>query len=436
MTRPLIDVFSPLPPQRTEIANHTAGMLHALQGMARVRAWTSQEGPVELAAKDVELCRFRPDALPVATLNQADATFYNFGNNALFHRDIHLAARQVPGIVVLHDTRLQHFFAAYAEQPGASRDFYLAQLEHSHGPAVRAMGEEFIAGRRTMQDLVRAAPMTLAALDGAVAAVLHNPEEMAALEGRTPVPLYCLPLSFRFGATPARRAPQETGAPSRLVMFGFIGENRRLLPILQALAAMPDRGQYRLDIYGVVEQAAEADALIAASGLGGIVTRHGFVPEAELDAALAGADLALNLRWPSMGEASASQLRIWAAGCAALVMRVGWYAQAPPDTVFMIEPAREQEEIAAHLRALRQTPALYARAGAAGRRVLEQRHSPEHYAEGLLAVAAQHAAQNAAQVGHALAERAARLMLDLGPREAARPLGGEVGRRIAGLTSR
>lgn len=431
----LIDVFSPMPPLRTEIANHTAGVLQALQHLARVRVWTAQEGPVELAAQDVELCRFRPDALPIAKLNEADATFYNFGNNAGFHRDIHRAAQRVPGIIILHDTRLQHFFAAYAEQPGKDRELYLAQLERSHGPAVREMGEQFIAGQRGLQDMVQMAPMTLAALEGAIAAVLHNPEEKEALEGRTHVPLYCLPLSSRFGPTPAHRPPRSADMPSRLVMFGFIGENRRLLPILEALAAMPDRDDYRLDVYGVVEQAVEADALVAASGLSSIVTRHGFVPEAQLDAALADADLALNLRWPSMGEASATQLRIWASACPALVMRVGWYAQLPPDTVFMIEPAQEREGIVTQLRALRRAPDLYARAGAAGRRILEQLHSPERYAEGLLAVASQHAVQHARQVGYALAERAARFMLDLGPPEVARLQGGEVGRRIAGLTS-
>lgn len=435
MTRPeLIDVFSPLPPLQTDIGNHTAGVLRALSRKAHVRAWTSQEGPVELAAPEVEVRRFRPDDLPVATLNQADATFYNLGNNARFHLDIYQAARRVPGIVVLHDIRLQHFFANYAERPGADREFYLAQLEASHGPALRAKGEAFIAGKLDFEELVAEAPMTLATLAGATGGVLHNAVELAALEGQTHVPLYGLPLSFDFGPLPARRKPAYGDAPSRLVMFGFIGGNRRLLPVLETLAAMPDRDQYRLDIYGIVEQADEADALIARAGLSGLVTRHGFVPEADLDAALVASDLALNLRWPSMGEASGSQLRLWAAGCPSLVTDVGWYAQLPPETVFLVDPNDERGGIEAHLRALRRDPAAYARAGLAGRRVLERLHSPDAYADGLLRIAAQHAAQHARHQGHALARRAAAALLEVGPPELARPLGAEVARRIAELT--
>lgn len=430
---PLIDVFSPLPPLQTEIGNHTAGVLRALSRKARVRAWTSQDGTVELDAPGVEVCRFKPDALPVAKLNQAEATLYNIGNNARFHLDIHRVARRMPGIVVLHDTRLQHFFANYAERPGADRDYYLDQLAASHGPGLRAKGEAYLAGALGFETLVEEAPMTLAALGGAAAGVLHNAADLAAVEGRTHVPLYYLPLSSAFGPLPERRKPGGD-APSRLVMFGFLGSNRRLLPVLETLAAMPDRDQFRLDIYGVVEQADEADALVARAGLSGLVTRHGFVPEAELDTALAEADLALNLRWPSMGEASASQLRLWAAGCPSLVTDVGWYAQLPPGTVFHVNPADEQRSLMAHLRALRQDGVAYARAGLTGRRVLERLHSPDAYADGLLRIAAQHAAQHARLVGSALARSAASTLLEVSPPDLARPLGAEVARRIAELT--
>jgi glycosyltransferase involved in cell wall biosynthesis len=285
-----------------------------------------------------------------------------------------------------------------------------------------------------LQDLVEAAPMTLAALDGAIGAVLHNAAERDALAEQTHLPIYYLPLSCRFGPAPTRSPRHDPDAPSRLVMFGFIGENRRLLPILEVLAGMPDRERYRLDIYGIVEQEAEVDEMIATAGLGSLVMRHGFVPEPVLNTALGQADLALNLRWPSMGEASGAQLRIWAAKLPALVTRLGWYAQLPSDTVFMIDQPQEREQIVHHLRALRETPALYAQAGERGRAVLEQCHAPERYAKGLVAIAAERAVQHARRTGHALAERAAHLLLDLGPRELVRPLGGEVARCIADLT--
>jgi glycosyltransferase involved in cell wall biosynthesis len=435
---PAIDIFSPLPPLPTDIGNHTVGVLDALQHMARVRVWTSQDGPVHLDMPGVEIRRFRPETITAADLNQADATFYNLGNNARFHRDIHNVARRIPGIVILHDTHLQHFFAAYSERPGEDRVYYLDQLERSHGPAMRAWGEEFIEGRRDLQDLVDAATMTLAAVEGAVGAVLHNEEDGAALASKTHVPVYLQQLSFRYGPVSAKLPTPALALPatvrSRLIMFGYIGKNRRLLQILEALASMPDQDLYWLDIYGLVEDEQEIDAAITAAGLNSIVTRHGFVPEADLDRALESADLAFNLRWPSMGEASGSQLRLWAAQCPALVTKVGWYAHLPPDTVFMIDQADEHQQIVHHLRALRQTPSHYAQVGARGRRVLEQHHSPTAYAQGLVEIASDHVAQHARCMGHTLALRAARSMLDIGTKELALPMGAELGRRIAELT--
>ena len=432
--RPTIDVFSPLPPLRTDIANHTAAMLPALARLARVRVWTAQDGPIELDVPDVEVHRFDPDKVSSAELNQADLTFFNIGNNASFHRGIHRVARRMPGIVILHDTRLQHFFAAYGEEEGPEREYYLDALEHAHGPAARALAQARIDGHGSFEALVDQAPMTLAILRETLGAILHNRVEHAALQRQTTVPIYYLPLSFAFGPLPGRTPARDPEAPSRLVMFGFIGENRRLLAILDALAGMPDRDQYRLDIFGMVEQEDKVDAKIASAGLEGLVRRHGFVSEDVLSQALAEAHLALNLRWPSMGEASGSQLRIWAARLPALVTKVGWYAQLPRDAVFMIDPENERAEIVQHLRALRTSPYLYAEAGKQGRRILEQHHSPERYAEALVAITSQHRGQHARRLGSCLAERCAELLLELGSPDLARPLGEEVSRRIIELT--
>ena len=431
---PIIDIFSPLPPLPTEIANHTVSVVQALAHLAKVRVWTDQPGPIELDLPGIEIHRFDPAALPSRKLNQADATFFNLGNNAKFHRGIHQAARRIPGIVILHDTRLQHFFAVYGEHAGPEREYYLDLLTRTHGRHARMLAEARMAGADCFDELVDYAPMTFAALDGAIGAIVHNAQARSVLQPQTHVPLYHVPLSCEFGPAPRRTPKPDPASPSRLVIFGFIGENRRLMPILQALASMSDRAHYRLDIYGHVTQEKQVDEAIATGGLEGIVTRHGFVPDTTLSVALAEADLALNLRWPTMGEASASQLRIWAAKLPALVTRVGWYAQLSRDAVFMIDPDQECDEIVYHLRALRQFPGQYVQAGENGRKILEMEHSPRRYAEALVAIAAEHAGQHSRRMGSDLAERCAKVMLDYTPADLARPLGAEVTTRIAEFT--
>ena len=108
---------------------------------------------------DVPVVCFDPAAMDWSRLNRADANIYNIGNNATFHRAIFDVARRAPGIVVLHDTRLQHFFARYSETAGADRGFYLDSMRRAHGPAALADAERWLAGEGSLDTLVERYPM-------------------------------------------------------------------------------------------------------------------------------------------------------------------------------------------------------------------------------------------------------------------------------------
>jgi glycosyltransferase involved in cell wall biosynthesis len=311
--------------------------------------------------------------------------------------------------VVLHDTRLQHFFARYSETPGLDREFYLESMQRSHGLPGRADAEAFLAGQQGLDVLVDRYPMTLAALDGALATVIHNDVDRAALAEQTRTPIFYLPLPFAGPGLAVRPAPNGT---IRLIAFGHMGFNRRLGSILEALAGHDDTA-IRLDIYGVLEDADGVQARSEALGLGARVQLHGFVPDQELTAALAHADLALNLRYPSMGEASASQLRIWDSGLPSLVTRTGWYASLPPDAVFFVEPEDEVASIRAHLTGLRNTPAAFRRAGLRGREALLEAHSPAAYAQSLMEIALQVPSLHARRQAIALSRIAVHGLMEL-----------------------
>src|SRR5262249_38121569 len=146
-------------------------------------------------------------------------------------------------------------------------------------------------------------------------------------ENRWPVVYAPLPYAISSHTQPnwsEAETAQYDSIPYRLIVFGHIGgPNRRLEVLLQALAEFPAREQFHLDIYGQLWARELVLSLISALRLEGLVTVHGFVPEAELDTALARAHLAVNLRYPTMGEASASQLRIWDYALPSLVTPVG-----------------------------------------------------------------------------------------------------------------
>ena len=425
-----LNLFSPLPPLLSDVGNHTLLVARALSELAEVTLWTPQTEPPEVAL-DVPVICFDPAAMDWPRFNQADAQIYNIGNNATYHQAIFDIARQAPGVIVLHDTRLQHFFARYSETPGADRAFYLDSMRRAHGPAALADAERWLAGDETLDTLVERYPMTVATLDRALAAVVHNLPERAALARQTRMPVFHLPLAFNAGPPPQREPPGQT---LRLVLFGFLGPNRRTTQVLDVVAGLSDQ-DLRVDIYGVLDEPEAIDLQIAMLGLSARVTRHGYVPEPELRAALLRADLAINLRYPSMGEASGSQLRIWSAGLPSVVTRTGWYASLPEDAVFFVEPDREAETLAAQLTALRQDPARFRAAGKRGREIVTAQHTPELYARGLLDIVAQVPGLHARREAIDLSRKATQMLIEATGVEGVALCADQLAEAVSGLSA-
>lgn len=389
----------------TDIGGHSAGMLPHLAEHADVIVWTTQASPAALGRATVRL--YAAADPPYAALNAADATFYNFGNNAQFHRDIFQVASQVPGIAILHDLNLQHFFAGLAQsQPG--QQAYLQRMRRYHGPAGGAAAERFLAGEAAVTDLVEKYPLSLGVSARALAVITHNEAGLRALQAETRLPVYYVPLSLDgAGVAAPRREPARP--PFRLIVFGHIGSNRRLPSVLRALTALPTRALFTLDVYGALEEQADTERLIGQLGLRDQVVLHGYVPAAELAQALAGAHLAINLRYPTMGEASGSQLRLWTYGLPSLVTRTGWYAALPEDAVMFVDPEDEHAGLLRHLAAFPDGQSRFIAAGQRGQRIAATVHAPEAYAGALLRIAeegaALHRRRGAIDLAHASAHR-------------------------------
>jgi hypothetical protein len=428
-----IDFFTPLPPQPTEIGNHSAALLPALAAHAEVTVWTDQENWSPMP--DIAVRRFVLDAPPFAEMNRADATFYNIGNNPVFHSAIYQIARRSPGIVILHDTNLQNFFAHYGVSGPETTPLYLDPMRRWHGPEAEAEARRMIAGEIRIESLMPLYPLTLAAAEGAVGIITHNEAESRAISKATRLPVYYVPLSFNLHCVPPIPPPARSAPPWHLLVFGFIGSNRRLPVILRALAESQVRDLFVLNIYGILEDPAGVDALISELGLNMQVTRHGFVARPTLEAALSRTDLAINLRNPTMGEASSSQLHLWANALPTLVSRVGWYAALPQDTVFHVDCLREVEDLQAYLAAFARDRAPFIAAGRRGRQRLLAEHGTDRYTEAMLQIAQEAPVQHGRRTAIDLARVASLGLLELAEREMFPLLASPVAAHIAALTA-
>jgi glycosyltransferase involved in cell wall biosynthesis len=377
--------FSPLPPQQSDIANYTVRLMPHLAALCDLTVWTTAHD-VPRAVKAIADVR-QIDCLDWAVVNRGDACFYQIGNNPDFHGRIWEIARRHPGVMVLHDARVHHLVCGSCRREEGGDDRYLSAMIRHYGDEGLEVARAVLSGEREINDVVDKYPLAEAVLESALAAVTHTDE--AARAARRRCPTLELPLPYPCPAKcerVPREEPVDARHPARLVVFGYIASNRRLDAVLEALAGLDvaERASLRLDVYGELWDEKYVRGRIAALALQEHVALHGFVGEDVLDAALRAADLALNLRNPTMGEASGSQLRLWAAGLPSLVTRTGWYASLPEDAVRFVDPHREQADIQRHLRDLIARPDSFAALGRAGFEHLRTRHAPAEYARRLL----------------------------------------------------
>jgi ubiquinone/menaquinone biosynthesis C-methylase UbiE/glycosyltransferase involved in cell wall biosynthesis len=388
----ILNWFSPLPPAKSGIAAYTARILPALHRRAHIVLWTDQAECDSSLQNYAEVRRYQPGRIAWAELNRGDMSVYHIGNHPRFHGEIWQISRSHPGVVILHDLYLHNFFAGLYRDQWHDRDGYVVQMEECYGPRGRKDAESFWDGFLTIDDMVKAYPLTLLAVDNALGVLVHSVHAYDNVKWNNSYPVVYAPLPY-----PASQRSFETqcagriwcGPPYRIVTCGHIGANRQLDALLKAVAGLPQRDQFRLDIYGELWDEDHVHRQIQSLGLGKLVTCHGFVTEAELEAALESSHLGINMRFPTMGEASLSQLQMWDHALPTVVTRVGWYATCPEDAVAFVRPGDEIRDLQAHLKALLANPEQFAKMGERGRRILAEQHAPEAYTQAVLDIVAQ-----------------------------------------------
>lgn len=339
--------FSPVPPARTDIAQYSLRVVPHLTPLIDLDVVGPDINRTDSDDGVAEVLPWRPaGTLTMRDLNASHLCVYNIGNNPVFHGQIMRTCLQHPGIVVLHDRSLQDLcYAILDEKNGAGS--YQTVMSHWYGRTGREGARAVLAGDVPVSDLAQDFPLFEVVLQGALGVVTHNPDVAAEIADRFPgLPIITLHLPYESDAPHAPRVPAlRPDQPIRLVMFGYLNPNRRLCEFLRAWGLSPWRKRFELDLAGELNNGQEVQAAIAETGLGGQIRIHGFLADDQLDALIAGAHLVLNLRNPTMGEASGSQLRIWANGAASVVSDTGWYRRLPEGSVLRVTTEREHSDL-------------------------------------------------------------------------------------------
>ena len=307
--------YSPLPPERSGIADYSALLLPALGQL------------VELTV--VRRGRTRPVA--------ADVALYHVGNDPEAHGWIVDALRRRPGVVVLHDFVLHHLVAGLTigRKDGHG---YLAAMERDAGIPGRLLAHGVLDGRvsppwETRPDEF---PLTGEVLANATGLIVHSHYvEQCVLEAGYHGPVWRIqhPAWPPAGVEPA----QIEGRPL-FGCFGHLNASKRIPQLVAAFAVVRKRHpNAKLLLVGSASPGFDADRL-AAEG----VERIGYVAEDELWSLMAACDACISLRSPTMGETSGSAIRALSLGRPLVVSDLGWFAELPDDVALKV-PVDEDE---------------------------------------------------------------------------------------------
>ena len=282
--------FSPLPPARTGVADYAAALLAELR----------RHGRVEVAPA------------------RCDAALYHLGNNGL-HAEVYRRAIESPGVVVLHDAVLNHFFLGQLTETA-----YVDEFVYNYGEWNRPLGRELWRARAGSAADRAVLPLSHAEARGGTrpggggsqsgGRRVGQGTRRRRARGGDSAPVRSTATARRSGGVALSRVPGRPPDGFLFGVFGYLRESKRVAAVLEAFAAVHSQvPRTRLLIAGqfVSTDLERAVApMLRAPG----VLRLPYLAEREFWLAARAVDACINLRDPPAGESSGIAIRMMGIG--------------------------------------------------------------------------------------------------------------------------
>ncbi|MDQ6707050.1 MAG: hypothetical protein M3Z85_13875 [Acidobacteriota bacterium] len=311
---------------------------------------------------------------------------YHLGNNQI-HRPIYNRAIAEPGVVVLHDAVLQHFFLG-----SLTEEQYVEEFTFNYGDWRQSLARELWRNRAGsgLNAKYFEYPMLKRIAQASRAVVVHNAAAAELVRAHVPdarvieIPHLVEPTE-KPDAADILRFRRDLGiAPGAFLfgVFGYLRESKRLIAILRQFEKL-HRGLPPTALL-IAGQFVSTDLARAASPLLGRhgIARAGHLNPREFSVAAASVDSCINLRYPSAAETSGIAVRLMGMGKAVMVTR-GLESAAYPETAcFRIESGIAEEcALSEHMMLAAVFPEAAREVGRQAARHIREHHAPEPVAE-------------------------------------------------------
>ncbi len=383
--RPRLAYVSPLPPERSGVADYSAELLPYLARWYEIDVVVTQSEVsdtwIRANCSILSVEAFR------ACAGSYDRVLYHFGNSS-FHHHMFALLDEIPGVVVLHDfylSGIQAWREAHQVPHAWAQALYV-----SHGYS--AVHERYTTA--DMSQIIWRYPANLPVLQRALGVIVHSEYSRTLAQkwygGEAGKDWAVIPLLRTLPRRESREAARKAlglALDDLLVCsFGFIGPTKLSHRLLAGWLASPlakdskahlvfvgekDPGHYGQQLSKTIASWGNAKRRIHITG---------YVDAETYCRYLAAADIGVQLRTLSRGESPKSVLDCMSYGLATLVNAHGSLAELDPRGVWMLRDDFREEELIEALVVLARDLHKRHAIGTRARQIVQDHHAPQRCA--------------------------------------------------------
>lgn len=377
LIRRKIAIFTPLPPIRSGIADYMESILPLLARNYDCDFYVDDDyAPNIPPGPTVRIYNHR---LFHDRAQDYDAVIYQMGNSG-FHIYMIPYLRVYSGIVVLHDLNL-HAMSIEWTLSKDDVETYTHVLSSHYGQSAKHVAAAIRNGQieRPHEQIV----INKYFLNKAKEVIVHSRYCKDSLNSDGVRNVRVTRLPAKAAAVPDRTSCAG-GNKFVFASFGYATPHKQIETAIRAFGRLVCQGitniEYRL--VGPIDPQflRQVRSLIREERLESYVKVLGHVDDAAYQRHLSETDAAINLRYPTYGESSASLLDILSSGIPAIISNIGAFSEFPEETAVKLPPVPDDDTtLAEAMLRLYKDEALRAKLSQHARVYVAQHHSAEEY---------------------------------------------------------
>jgi len=343
--------FSPLPPQKSGISDYSEVLLPHLSNYYDIDLWVNETKIEESLSKNNHVIKYNSKTSYLEKLAEYDVILYNLGNNPYYHTEMYEIFLKYPGIVILHDYVLYYLITGYYISHRNNCKEYLKEFYYNYGDVGIHFAKLVLRGPDSPLQYKNPEryPLIKRVIENAKGIIIHSESTKNLLINQNSQNNKIVKINqvnysnMNFSHSPheihdIRKKFKINDGDILVSSFGYISHTKRNLQIIEVINEILSSESYPIK-YLMVGEGSYVDGLLNDN-----IMKTGYVPKKEFEKLICCSDIVVNLRYPSMGETSATLLQAMTAEKPCIVSNSAWFSELPNNTVIKITTNESKEK--------------------------------------------------------------------------------------------